>query len=123
MKIPEGHQQLMPYFILRGAESFIKFTETVFGAELTSRHQQPDGKSIMHAEIKIGDMVIMFADANDQWGTLTGSIFIYVENADDSYKKALAEGAVSVMEIEDKDYGRSCGVKDPAGVTWWITSL
>lgn len=123
MNIPKEHQRLMPYFILKGAEKFINFTTAVFGAELIARHQQEGGEGIMHAEIRIGETVIMFAEATEQWPPQTGSIFIYVENADSTYATALREGAVAVMEPADKGYGRSGGVKDPTGVTWWITSL
>lgn len=123
MNIPKEHQRLMPYFILNGAEKFINFTTSVFEAEVIAKHLQNDGKNIMHAEVRIGEMVIMFAEATDQWTAETGSIFIYVENADTTYKTALREGATSLMEPEDKEYGRSCGIKDPTGVTWWITSV
>jgi uncharacterized glyoxalase superfamily protein PhnB len=50
-------------------------------------------------------------------------MFVYVDNADEIYQKALQEGAVSIMEPADQSYGRSCGVEDPYGNTWWITSV
>ncbi len=112
----------MPYFILDGAEKFVEFTKSVFGAEETARHLHPDGR-IMHAEVRIGDSVIMVGNATEQWPASTGSLFIYVEDADTAYQAALREGATAVLELEDKEYGRSGGVKDPTGVTWWITSL
>ena len=65
----------------------------------------------------------MFADTTDKFKTSNAGLFIYVENADESYKKAIDEGATTVMELSDQDYGRTCGVSDPFGNTWWITSV
>jgi len=65
----------------------------------------------------------MFAGSGGQWGPRTSDIFVYVENADRTYKKALDEGATTVMEIADQNYGRSGGVTDPFGNVWWITSV
>lgn len=113
----------MPYFILDQVEKFIEFTHAVFGAEVIAKHLQEDGKGVIHAEIKIGEMVIMFAEATQQWSSQVGSIFIYVENADSTYDAAIREGASSIIEPADKEHGRSCGVKGPTGVTWWITSI
>lgn len=112
----------MPYFILNGAEKFIQFTQSVFGARETARHLHPDG-SIMHAEVTIGGMVIMVGNSTKDWSDMTGSIFIYVEDADIAFQAAVRAGATVVLDLENKEYGRSGGVKDPTGVTWWITSL
>ena len=77
----------------------------------------------MHAEIKIGNCTIMFADTTEAFKPQLAGLFIYVENADDTCHKALAEGGTTVMELSDQDYGRTCGVNDPCGNTWWITSV
>lgn len=113
----------MPYLILRGADKFMEFTTAVFGAEVIANYTREETGGIMHAEIKIGESVVMFAEATEQWTPQVGGIFIYVENADITYRAALEQGAASVMEPADQDYGRSCGVKDPTGNTWWITSI
>ena len=123
MKIPNGHQTIMPYLIVPGAEKFSAFMQKVFGAEETFKRLREDEKTVMHAEIKIGNSTIMFADATDKFKSNTAALFIYVENADASYKKAIDEGAATVMELSDQDYGRTCGVSDPFGNTWWITSV
>jgi uncharacterized glyoxalase superfamily protein PhnB len=65
----------------------------------------------------------MFCDATDQWKPQTANMFIYVPDADVTYNKALEEGATSVMPPVDQNYGRACGVIDPFGNTWCITSI
>ena len=112
----------MPYLILNGAEKFIDFMKTVFDAEETYKTMR-DEKTVMHAEIMIGDSTIMFADTTDVYGVSNAALFIYVEDADATYKKAIETGAQVVTEIADQGYGRSGCVKDPFGNTWWITGV
>jgi PhnB protein len=121
MKVPEGYQQVMPYLIVRNAAKFIDFARKVFGAEEKLKIMR-DEKLIKHAEIKIGESVIMFADATDQFKPRPAALFVYVEDADLTYSKALAEGATSVMPMSDQEYGRSGGVADPFGNLWWPTT-
>ncbi|HTN08580.1 VOC family protein [Agriterribacter sp.] len=123
MNIPNGHQQLMPYLISKNPRDFIRFASTVFGAVPGNEHLRDDGITIMHAEVKIGECTIMFAQATEQWPSQTANLFIYVTNADASYATALENGASSLMEPADQSYGRACGVKDPSGNTWWITGV
>ena len=123
MKIPNSHQTIMPYLILPGAEKFIEFAQKVFNAESTFKRMREDGKTIMHAEIQIEGSTIMFADTIEKYSAMLAGLFIYVENADETYKKAIDGGASTVMELSDQDYGRTCGVTDPFGNTWWITSV
>jgi uncharacterized glyoxalase superfamily protein PhnB len=123
MKIPENHQQIMPYLMLPDAKGFIQFMEDIFGAKLTYSQNRPDSGIIMHAEVKLGDSTVMLAQANDDWTPATANMFIYVENADATYAKAMENGCESVMELSDKDYGRTCGVKDRFGNVWWVTSV
>ena len=124
MKVPSQYNQLMPYLILKGANDFITFMNKVFDAKEQMIVPGPNG-TVMHGELKVGDAVIMLAEAGDQFPAMTAGMFIYVDNADTAYKKALDTGAVTVpgQEPADKDYGRACGVKDPFGNTWWITSV
>ena len=121
MKIPDGYQRVMPYLIIRDAAKFIDFTGKVFGAEEKLRIMR-DEKLIKHAEIRIGDSVIMFADATEQFAPRTAALFVYVEDADWTYNKALEEGASSVMPMLDQEYGRSGGIADPFGNIWWPTT-
>jgi len=121
VKIPEGYQQIMPYLILDNAAKFLAFTKNVFNAE-EIRKEMRDENTIMHAEIRIGKSVIMFANSTDQYQVQNAGMFIYVDNVDEVYKKAIKEGAISLGEPADQSYGRTAGIKDPFGNTWWITS-
>jgi uncharacterized glyoxalase superfamily protein PhnB len=122
MKLPKGHQAVMPYLILKGAADFIDFAKKVFNAKETARHLTDDNR-VMHAEIMIGDSTIMIGDSSEQWKTRPASLYIYSESVDNDFKKAVASGAATIQEPEDKPYGRACGVEDPYGNVWWITSL
>jgi PhnB protein len=77
---------------------------------------------IMHAEISIGSSVIMFADSTEEHPKQTAGLFIYVDDCDKIYQKALDNDAVTVMGPADQSYGRSAGVRDPFGNTWWLTT-
>lgn len=125
MEIPKGHQAVMPYLMVKGALKFIDFAKTVFDAKLTTdMHKlQEDKATVIHSEITISGSTIMFSDAREQWPVQTANLFVYVDNADLTYKKAIESGATTVMELSNKDYGRSCGVTDPLGNVWWITSV
>jgi uncharacterized glyoxalase superfamily protein PhnB len=125
MKLPKGHQVVMPYLMLNGALKFIDFVKTVFNAELTTNMHRlrEDGATVMHSEITIGGSTIMFSDATSQWPEQTANLFVYVDNADETYRKAITAGAVTTMELSNQDYGRTCGVTDPFGNVWWITSI
>jgi PhnB protein len=122
-KIPNGHQAIMPYLMLSHAEKFIDFATNVFGAEVTFKRMREDTDAIMHAEIHISGSTIMFCDSTDQWKSQSANLFIYVDDADKTYQKAVSEGGTSIMEPADQDYGRSCGVSDTTGNVWWITSV
>lgn len=115
----------MPYLMLKGALKFIDFTKTVFNAELvaTMHKLYENNSKVMHSEIMIGECTIMFTDATEQWPEQTANMFVYVNHADETYKKAIDAGATTVMELNDQDYGRTCGVRDPFGNVWWITSV
>ena len=121
IKKSDGHQQVIPYLIVENASSFIDFVKHVFNAE--EKKRVPRGEGIMHAEVKIGDSTIMLSDVTEQFKQMNAGLFNYVANADETYLEAINAGATSIMEPANQDYGRSCGVKDPFGNTWWITSL
>jgi PhnB protein len=119
--IPEGYQQVMPYLILKDVAGFISFMQNIFAAEEKLRHMR-DEHIIMHAEITIGACTIMLADSTDEYSTTPGAFFIYVADADATYHKTIAAGATVVTAMSDQPYGRSGGVKDPFGNTWWVTT-
>jgi PhnB protein len=122
LSIPDGYQQVMPYLIVKNANQFSEFVKMVFNGKEVNRHMR-DEKIIMHAELKIGDSIIMFAEAVDPWKPQNAGMFIYVENADETFQVAINHGAEVLMQPANQPYGRSCGVKDPFGNIWWITSV
>ena len=122
--IPTGNQAVMPYLMLQDAAGFIHFTKEVFGAiQNGDIHKRPDSPGIMHAEVTISGSTIMCCDARSNWKPTPANMFVYVADADATYKKALKEGATSVMALSNQEYGRTCGVADPQGNVWWITSV
>jgi len=121
MEVQNDHQVVVPYLIIPQAEKFYDFVEKVFDGQETQRFLNED-KSLMHGEVNIGGSSIMFGNCSEQWQSQPAGLYITVQNADDTYKKALANGATVVVELADKDYGRTGGVKDPFGNTWWITT-
>ncbi|RYZ24834.1 MAG: VOC family protein [Sphingobacteriales bacterium] len=120
--IPSGMNQVMPYLIVKGAAQLQEFMTVVFGAREHSMHADEDG-NIMHAQVLIGESLIMFSDARGEFEPMTAGMFIYVEDADASYHKAIEAGGTTIMPLSDQEYGRTCGVMDPTGNTWWITSV
>ncbi|HLX91985.1 MAG TPA: VOC family protein [Puia sp.] len=121
-KIPDNYQTVMVYLIVHEAEKFIRFTQNVFGASLTHKHMR-DERTIMHGEIMIGECTLMFADATEVFLPRVDSMFVYVEDADISYRKAIEEGGAALTPLADQPYGRSGGISDPFGNIWWITSV
>ena len=120
MQVPSQYNRLMPYLIVPNANQFIEFMKEVFGA--TVQHLTPRSEEIiMHGELRIGESVIMFADTTEQFTSRPAGIFIYVESTDETYKKAIAAGATSIMEPMKQPYGYTCGFHDPFGNDWWPT--
>lgn len=129
--IPDGHHSVTPILTVRGAAGAIEFYKEAFGAQEITRFLGPDGKSIMHAAIKIGDSRIMLHDESPQMRSLspqsvggaTGGIFLYVENADDVFNKAVSAGGKVTMPIMDQFWGDRCGgIEDPFGHRWMIAT-
>jgi PhnB protein len=121
VNIPEGYQAIMPYLIIEHAAKFSKFMQDVFGAKEKTKEMR-DEQTIMHAELELNGSTIMFADATEKYSVQNAGLFIYVTNCDNCYTRAMADGATSLREPEDQPYGRSAGIQDPFGNTWWITS-
>jgi uncharacterized glyoxalase superfamily protein PhnB len=122
MKIPDGYQAVTPYLIVKNATAFIDFTKKVFNAEL-SLHIPLGENLVRHAEINIDGSIIMLADSTEQFKPHETTLMVYVENADETFKKAVAEGGEIIRELSNQEYGRSGGIKDPFGISWWITSV
>ena len=119
--IPDGYHTVTPFLLVQGAEQLIDFLERAFNASETYRFSMPSG-TIGHAEIRIGDSVIMLSEAmGEEYRPTTCGIHLYVEDCDGTYERALEAGAISVKKPADQPYGdRSAGVKDQFGNHWWI---
>jgi PhnB protein len=118
MKIPPQNNRLMPYIIVPNAYKFADFMKSVFGATEQAIIPRSEGV-IMHGEVRIGDSVIMFADAGPEIDARPAGLFIYVESVDDTYQKAISMGAHSLREPTHQPYGYTCGFRDPFGNDWW----
>jgi len=118
--VPDGYHTVTPYLVVKGAAGVIEFAKKAFDAKLLGKFDTPDG-TIMHAEMKIGDSVVMLAEAAGPHPEMPAMLHLYVPDVDATYKRAIAAGAKSVREPADQFYGdRSGGVKDAAGNQWWI---
>lgn len=129
--IPDGYHSVTPTLTVRGAADALEFYKKAFGAQEIMRFPGPDGRTIMHAEIKIGDSKIMLSDEFPQMNCLSpqsvggasSGIFLYVENADAIFNKAVSAGAKITMPIMDAFWGDRCGViEDPFGHKWTIAT-
>ncbi|MGJ7033525.1 VOC family protein [Niabella hirudinis] len=124
MKVAKGHQPLMPYLILLNAESFIGFTQRVFNAlEIFKSYRDEDSKEIMHAEVQINGCNILFADVTEGYDAAPANLFVYVDDAAETLRKAVNNGCEIIDELAQRDYGHSAGVRDPFGNVWWLTSM
>lgn len=120
--IPAGYQNVIPSIVVKGAEEFIGFMAAAFGATERMRLPMPDG-TIAHAEVQIGDSVVMTADATEQWGESPASLYVWVPDVDQAYNRALDAGATSEMEPADQFYGdRSASVRDKWGNRWSLST-
>ncbi len=120
--IPEGYHSVTPYVIVKGAAKYMEFLKRAFGAQEIEIFNGPDG-SVMHAEMRVGDSILMLGDASEKQPATTSGFHLYVTDADATYRQAVQAGATSTEEVTDKFYGdRGGGVKDPAGNRWWIST-
>jgi PhnB protein len=120
--IPEGYNTVTPYLIVEGAQKLIDFLKQGFDAAERFSMPGPLGK-IGHAEVQIGNSVVMLADASPRWKSTKTMLYLYVEDVDAVYKKAVAAGGKSVMEPANQFYGdRSAGVEDAFGNHWGIAT-
>ena len=119
---PESYNRVSPYLIVDGAERTIQFLQTVFGATALRRFAGPGG-TLFHAEVRIGDSVLMLADGQEGWPPAPSHVHIYVPDVDAVYHQALDAGAESVQEpVKKDDEDKRGGVKDAGGTTWWIAT-
>jgi PhnB protein len=126
--IPEGYRSVTPYLVIKGARAAIDYYKEVFGATEHSRMEAPGGM-VGHAELQIGDSMIMLSDEFGEMGfkspqTVGGSpvsLCLYVEDVDQVFKRALEAGAKQLRPVADQFYGDRMGtLEDPFGHVWSI---
>ena len=127
--IPEGYHSITPYLVCKDAAKAIDYYTKVFGATETVRMPGPNGR-IMHAEVKIGNSMLMLSDENPERGAVapsgkgrSQSVMLYIENVDAVFKRAVEAGAKSIMEPSDQFWGDRMGnLEDPFGHQWAIAT-
>jgi PhnB protein len=121
--VRHGHGTVRPY--VYGKLDLPDFVREVFGAKEIERHNYPKGGC--HVEAEIGDSLIVLEAAAEfppTSGVTKNSTYVYVDNVDAAYKRAMEMGATPISPPEDKPYQeRGCGVKDSFGNTWWIATF
>lgn len=129
--IPEGFHAVTPHLTLKNAKQAIEFYKRAFDAKVLGLFPGPDGKSTMHAQIRIGDSILMMGDempnqgcqSAETLGTSPVSLYIYLPNVDAAFKQAVAAGATVIMPVMDAFWGDRCGtLKDPFGYSWTIAT-
>lgn len=129
--IPEGYHSVTPMFMFKDCRKAIEFYKSAFGAWERYVMPGPDGKGIMHAELLVGDSIVMMGDENPQEAcksaeSLGGSpisFYLYVENVDAAFRRAVEAGAKSVMEVQEMFWGDRAGsLVDPFGYNWMLAT-
>jgi uncharacterized glyoxalase superfamily protein PhnB len=116
----DTHHTVTPYLVVSDADAELAFLKAAFGGTEITCQRNADN-TVMHAEIGIGDSLVMLGQAGGQWKSLPAALYLWVDDVDATYTKALQAGATSQSKPEDKPYGhRNAGVVDRNGVTWWI---
>src|SRR5262245_44740768 len=119
-QIKDTYRKVTPYLVVPNADAEVAFVKTAFGGTEIQCHRNEDN-TVMHAEIQIGDSLVMLCQAGGKYQPRSAALYLWVEDVDAMYAKALAAGATSESVPEDKPYGhRNAGVIDQNGVTWWI---
>ena len=116
----DTYRTVTPYLVMPDADAELTFLKAAFGATEANCQRNSDN-TVMHAELKIGDSLVMLGQAGGPSDPRRAALYLWVEDVDATYRRALEAGATSESEPEDKPYGhRNAGVIDRNGVTWWI---
>jgi len=120
--IPQGYGTVTPYLIVDGVSKLIDFLKETFHAEERARINDKEDH-VGHAEIKIGNSIVMMADSTAQYRPIPSQLYVYVDNVDDTYERAMKAGGTSEQEPTTQFYvDRTAAVKDPTGNIWWIAA-
>lgn len=118
----DTYRTLTPYLIVPDADAEIRFLKAAFDAAEV-RCQRDADQAVMHAELTVGNSLLMLGQACGDWKPLAAALYVWVPDVDAAYRRALDAGATSQSAPEDKPYGhRNAGVVDQNGITWWIGS-
>jgi len=119
--IPKGYHSVTPYLLTKDVNRLIEFLQTAFSAALIECVRDQNNH-ITHAEVKIGDSIVMMGAKADTPPSAS-MLYLYIEDVDSVYRKAIQAGARSLKEPEDQFYGdRNAGIQDPCGNQWWIAT-
>lgn len=119
---PEGYPTVSPYLIVDDAAGTIEFLTQALGADLM-RTIPGAGGGVMHAEVRIGDSVVMLGESGADGPVSSAHVHVYVADVDTTYERAVAAGAKSVQApVQKDDEDKRGGVRDAAGTTWWIAT-
>ena len=119
-----------PYLVFKDAGAALAFYEKAFGAEVITRYTNDAGQ-LVHGEMRIGNSTFMLSSENPNFAWMRGvesigdspvQLFLYVDEVDERFHRALAAGATEVMALAEQPYGRSGGLKDPFGLVWWLST-
>jgi len=120
--IPKGYHSVTPFLAIKDVAQLIDFAKRAFGATEKSRFEKRDG-TIMHAELQIGDSIIMLGDLNPGQPPTKATLYLYVADADSVFQQAIRAGAKPIQQPTDQFYGDHTGcVTDPGGNQWWIAT-
>ncbi len=128
--IPEGYRTITPYLTVHDAAKAIDFYKEAFGAEERQRMTMPDGKSVAHAELKIGDSIFMLSDEMPGQSCEPSAVsescvgfYLYVNDVDDVFERAVAAGATVKEPVRDEFWGDRVGkIADPSGHVWMLAT-
>ncbi len=131
VKIPRDYHSITPYITVKGGDAAIEFYKKSFNAEERHRMYGPDNKTIMHADLKIGDSAFMLTEESKEMKALSPesiggspvSMYVYVTDVDTIFNQATSEGATVLKPVRDQFYGdRSGYLRDPFGHLWSIAT-
>jgi PhnB protein len=121
--VPKGYHTVTPFLVVDGAKKVLDFLIKAFDAKAMTVMPGDKPDRVGHAEVKIGDSIIMMGDAMADQKAAPTMLYLYVEDADAMFKRAKNAGGTVVKEMENQFYGDRCGcLKDPAGNLWWVAT-
>lgn len=120
---PEGYPSISPYLVVSEAQKLIGFLEAVFDGKVVRSYPRPDG-SLMHAEVRIDDSVVMLGEATTEFRPNPSMIHVYVPDVMATWARAMEAGAKALQEpaVKDDDQDRRGGFEGPCGNSWWIST-